>query len=162
MSVAIFTNNPNLSAIFPSSGKLEPARPGPELLTQVNSRCRSGEKCIPIFFEACANTVLTGSRDFIHAGWRLLHHPLYGNYRPIQQPYRSVILSAPAVNPSESPNYPVDLESLHLIEEALLVYASAPALHLEKVPLALKEPCALLDCELLLPTLEQAGVIRPD
>ena len=36
--------------------------------------------------------VLMGGRDLIHQGWRLLNHPLYGNFRPGQQAMRSLLL----------------------------------------------------------------------
>lgn len=38
---------------------------------------------------ACA--VLICARDLVHKGWRLANHPLYGNFRPHQQSYRSLI-----------------------------------------------------------------------
>lgn len=39
-----------------------------------------------------ARAVLICARDLVHKGWRLANHPLYGNFRPHQQPYRSLVL----------------------------------------------------------------------
>ena len=100
--------------------------------------------------------MVTAARDCIHAGWFLLHHPLYGNYRPYQQPYRSILVKAPA---SCAPAC-VDETSLHFIEEALLVYTSNTVLAPEEAPPSLSGACALLDCELMRLPLEQAGVLR--
>ena len=109
-----------------------------------------------VFFDADAKAVVTAARDCIHLGWKLLHHPLYGNYRPYQQPYRSMLLASPAAG-SAGP----DMASLHLIEEALLVYNSNKALAPAEAPASLLDACALLDYELMRLPLEQAGVI-PD
>lgn len=87
----------------------------------------------------------------MHLGWRLLHHPLYGNFRPRQQPYRSLLLVSP-VSPADYPA--VDGDSLRLVEEAAAVYAAAPGLCPAEVPPALRQSCSLLDHELLRHTLE--------
>lgn len=121
----------------------------------VQSGASAREKIIPVFFDADARAVVTAARDCIHAGWRLLHHPLYGNYRPYQQPYRTILLQSP-----NAANARADETSLHLIEEALLVYSANRALAPGEAPAALKDACALLDCELMRLPLEQAGVLR--
>lgn len=61
--------------------------------------------------------VLKAARDCIHVGGILLTHPLYGNLRPHQQPYRSILMKSPTVQS-------LDIESLSLIESALEVYMS--------------------------------------
>lgn len=160
MSVALFTNNHNLPEFFPGHCNPEPAQPGSQLLSQVNARQKAGEKFIPMLFRADANAVITAARDLIHAEWRLLHHPMYGNYRPNQQPYRSILLESPASGAAKAQAPGIDAVSLHLIEEALLIYEKCPALPLEKAPLSLKKACAQLDCELLLLPLEQCGAFR--
>lgn len=160
MSVALFTNNPNLLALFPGHSNPVPARPGSQLLSQVNAGQQAGEKFIPMLFRADASAVITAARDLIHAEWRLLHHPMYGNYRPNQQPYRSILLESPAACAAKAHTSGVDALSLHLIEEALLIYENCPALPLEKAPLSLKKACAQLDCELLLLPLEQCGALH--
>lgn len=109
-----------------------------------------------IYFDADARAVVTAARDGIHLGWRLLHHPLYGNYRPHQQPYRSLLLASPAAKTAG-----LDLESLHLIEEALIVYNENRTLAPSEAPASLLDACGLLDYELMRLPLEQAGVV-PD
>ena len=68
-----------------------------------------GEELIykDISFEA----ILLSARDMIHKGHRLLSHPLSGSVKPIETPYKSVMLSK---NCGE-----LDLFSLSLIEKAI-------------------------------------------
>jgi len=102
--------------------------------------------------------VLTAGRDAIHAGWKLLHHPLYGNFRPTQQPYRSLLLTYDRPRSSDGDGrITTDAVSLHLIEEALTVYRSVPVLTPEKAPAALRDACSFLDLELMRLPLQQAG-----
>lgn len=70
------------------------------------------------FIEGNAWDVLVAGRDRIHAGARLLNHPRYGNFYPNQQPYRSLLLQE---DPKEKN---LDLESLNLLEEAMVVWRS--------------------------------------
>ena len=114
----------------------------------------SSTQVLCIFFDADARSVVTAARDCIHNGWLLLHHPLYGNYRPYQQPFRSLLLASPTTV-STGP----DMMSLHLIEEALLVYSSNKTLAPSNAPVSLLDACALLDYELMRLPLEQYGVI---
>lgn len=187
-----------------------------------------------------ARAVLICARDRVHQGWRLANHPLYGNFRPHQQPYRSIVLLPPVAgnsaaegirpaagrngagrpnneppeqcgslpaNPQgrggsgkeaaavsegapaahadppgrfraasspgrgtqepqpcrvlHSPPHgvaPVDAESLHFLEQALLLYQS-PASKIrqsrpEDLPEIMRRDCALLDYELLKATLD--------
>ncbi|WP_165064623.1 GrdX family protein [Desulfovibrio sp. ZJ200] len=153
-----------------------------------------------------ARAVLIRARDLVHRGWRLANHPLYGNFRPHQQPYRSIVLLVPAAGKSaagrrqaaagrsegavapaahappqgqtpfvpgpatqatpasragQSPSgclAPVDPESLHFLEQALLLYQS-PSANIrqsrpEDLPEIMRRDCALLDYELLKATLD--------
>lgn len=100
------------------------------------------------------HAVMCATRDAIHAGWTLLNHPLYGNYRPHQQPFRSMVLSAPAG--CVSPTVPeVNAESLHFVEQALDVYAvsahnwATP----DNVPLHMHKDCSAIDVALMQETL---------
>lgn len=127
-----------------------------QVVQAVTSRSGTSKTPLCIFFDADAREVVTAARDGIHNGWRLLHHPLYGNYRPYQQPYRSLILASPAVKTTG-----LDLDSLHLIEEALVVYTENRTLAPSEAPASLLDACGLLDYELMRLPLEQAGVI-PD
>ena len=51
-----------------------------------------------------------------------------------------------------------DLTSLHLIEEALLVYNNCAILSPRMAPASLLEACALLDWELMRLPFQQAGI----
>lgn len=70
--------------------------------------------------EGSSFDVLVVARDYIHQGWVLLSHPLYGNLRPYQHPFRSLLLEAPSENSVRQ----VDTYSLELIENALSIYRS--------------------------------------
>ncbi|MGL5719072.1 MAG: GrdX family protein [Paraclostridium sp.] len=54
--------------------------------------------------------VLKECRDFIHKGYELLSHPLYGSVKPNETPYRTVIIKK---------GKSLDVNSLNLIEEAI-------------------------------------------
>ena len=96
--------------------------------------------------------VLVVVRDLVHRGSRLLTHPLCGNLRPYQQPFRSVLIE-------ERPGALVDLESLSLIEEAVAVYKACEGRLL--VPGELDDETradyAFIDAELMRESLEQYG-----
>ena len=76
------------------------------------------------FVEGSALDVLAAARDKIHLGWKLMADPLYGNFKPNQQPYRTLVLKRP-----ENSSI-VDMESLSLIENALTIYGAASVLRL--------------------------------
>lgn len=104
--------------------------------------------------------VLTAARDMIHAGWTLLNHPLYGNFRPHQQPYRSLLLQferRALLSDNGVARVVPDAMSLHLIEEAFAVYTSVSVLSPDKAPAALAEACSLLDCELMRHSMLETG-----
>lgn len=54
--------------------------------------------------------ILKICRDYIHSGYRLLSHPLYGSVKPNETPYRTIILKH---------DKDLDINSVMLIEEAL-------------------------------------------
>jgi hypothetical protein len=118
-------------------------------------------------FNAAALPVLVAARDLIHLGFSLLGHPLYGNYRPHQQPYRTLLLKSGAAGPKTVNNndavpLSVDEYSLHLIEEAINVYQSVPGLSPDQAPQVFLDDCAFLDYELMRLTLSQAGWPAPE
>jgi hypothetical protein len=94
--------------------------------------------------------VLIAVRDSVHLGSRLLTHPLYGNLRPHQQPFRSVLIE-------ENPHALVDLESLSMIEEAVLLYRGFEGrLPLpDGLPYAVREDYAFVDSELMKESVER-------
>jgi len=104
--------------------------------------------------------VLIAARDAVHLGSELLTHPLYGNLRPNQQPFRSVLLRNFAQN---GRNFAAAayLESISTIEEAVLLYRSygsrlqAP----ENLPDAAREDYAFVDSELMRESLTLYGLL---
>jgi hypothetical protein len=98
--------------------------------------------------------VLVNARDLIHKGYVLLTHPLYGNFLPNQQPYRTLILSVP-----EREDSAVDPTSLYLIEEALSVfrrYEDRWALPGQKSE-SVERDYAVIDADLMEESLNQNG-----
>ena len=154
MSVVLLTNNPLLTSRLPAKPWLVFAEAGLQVTQAVTAGSNAAQKLICVFFDADAKPVVFSARDCIHSGWKLSHHPLYGNYRPHQQPYRSLALTSPEPE-SSGP----DLFSLQLIEEALLIYNNNKVLAPADAPASLLEACALLDYELMRLPLEQSGVI---
>lgn len=98
--------------------------------------------------------ILIRARDQIHLGSELLNHPLYGNFRPYQQPFRSLILKQ-NVSPDISNDTQMDLYSLELIENALSVYRSCKDRILLPGQLSqeAERDCSYLDHQLIWQTL---------
>jgi hypothetical protein len=97
--------------------------------------------------------VLVTARDLIHKGHVLLTHPLYGNFLPNQQPFRTLILSAPEQEGA------VDQNSLNLIEQALAVFRSYEgrwALPGQKKE-SIERDYAVIDADLMQESLLQYG-----
>jgi len=62
------------------------------------------------FFDAL-DDVMTTTRDMIHSGHALISHPLAGSVKPMENPYRTIILS--------EETGPLDYESLRILENAM-------------------------------------------
>ena len=121
------------------------------LLTNNPSLC--GAVSVGRFVEGPSLSVLTAARDAVHFGASLLTHPLCGNLRPHQQPFRSVLIE-------EHPGALVDLESLSLIDSAVAIYRNCGRLALpEDVDAAVRKDYAFVDFELMRESLEQYGVL---
>lgn len=90
MKVICFTNNPMVAEIFESA-------PGRELR----------------YIDGTSKDIFRAARDKIYAGWRFLGHPMYGNFRPSKQPYRTL-----AVEETSDPSG-IDMESFDMIDQAL-------------------------------------------
>ena len=110
--------------------------------------------------------VLIAARDAIHMGSELLTHPLYGNLRPNQQPFRSVLLQDPAQNTQKmqkTRNFEAVayLESISTIEEAVLLYRSYGSRLVTPGNLsdATREDYAFVDSELMRESLTQYGLL---
>lgn len=108
------------------------------------------------FVDGSSWDVLIKVRDMIHLGWKLLSHPLYGNLRPYQQPFRSAILSYESGDNSAS----VDEYSLTLLDNALSIYRSCSDRLLLRgvLPSATEDDYATIDFELMKESLDRYGL----
>lgn len=77
-------------------------------------RYKSSDRAELRLVEGASTDVFRVARDLIHAGWKFLNHPQYGNFKPSKQPYRTLALEA-----SESDLAPVDMDSFSMLENAL-------------------------------------------
>ena len=98
-----------------------------------------------VFINGTSLDVLKSARDSVHLGAKLVTHPLYGNLRPYQKPYRTIL----AVKGKGSPS--CDFESLSLIERAIEVYQSCidRIIKPEDLPELLRDDYAFVDFELM-------------
>jgi len=149
MSVALLSNNPLMASLHGFGKTRQPFGSGLQALRDSHASCATIPDRSFFLYEGTALSVLLAARDLIHAGWRLLHHPLYGNYRPYQQPYRSVLLAS---GPS------TDFESLHYIEAALNVFNDSRILTPDMASPSFLKDCAMLDFELMRLPLQQAAL----
>ena len=102
--------------------------------------------------------MLVAARDLIHKGHTLLTHPLYGNFLPNQQPFRTLVLGNPGTDGR------VDIDSLGLIEKAIGVfrnYEGRWALPGQR-PERIESDYALIDADLMRESLRQYGFRIPD
>jgi len=122
-----------------------------------------------VFIDGTSLEVLKSARDHVHLGARLVTHPLYGNLRPYQQPYRTILVNKPPAcgNPiskgGETPGAcSYDFESLSLIESALDVYQSCidRLIRPENLPEHLREDYAYVDFELMRESFSRFGLIK--
>ena len=120
------------------------------LVTNNEELCRGVKK--GRFVAGSSLDVLVAVRDLVHRGALLLTHPLCGNLRPYQQPFRSVLVE-------ERPGELVDLESLSLIEDAVAVYKACESRMLtpEKLDNDKRADYAFIDAELMTESLERYG-----
>lgn len=108
--------------------------------------------------EGGALDVFFSAKRHLHEGCRLLHHPLYGNFTPSQQPYRSLLMTCPDTGPDRR----ADMESCRLLEAAIERYGSRihnlpnPG----DYPASIREDYAHLDRTLVEEILLTCGVLR--
>jgi len=76
------------------------------------SKVELEKKCRVEFVNGSTMEVYQKARDYIHAGHRLLTHPIMSSIKPNQTPYRTVVIT-------EEVGKEVDIQSLHYIEEAI-------------------------------------------
>ena len=70
------------------------------------------------FCDITVSGIFTAARDAVHAGARLISHPLAGSLKPNESPYKSIVLSTPQAG--------LDFDSLQLIEGAIAVLKKLP------------------------------------
>lgn len=98
------------------------------------------------FVEGNSLDVLIRTRNLIHKGWVLLTHPLYGNLRPHQHPYRSILMERASESSST-----VDPLSVEYIENAIAVYSaqSSRILSVEGMPEDVRQDFSFIDADLM-------------
>ena len=84
--------------------------------------------------------LLVRVRDKVHAGHKLLTHPLSGSVKPNETPYKSVMIS--------QKRGPMDLESLSIIEEAIVACRKFPVKY-DGLPQRVLEDFQLVDLTLI-------------
>jgi len=133
----------------------------------MNCRClliTNNSKFVPLVSSIellnTSQEVLIRSRDLVHEGHKLVTHPLYGNLRPYQQPFRTILVEI--VRGASASD--VDPYSLELIENALSVYRSCQDRILEPgvLPPETEEDYAFIDLELMKKSLQEHGMIARD
>ena len=98
------------------------------------------------FVEGNSLDVLIRTRNLIHKGWVLLTHPLYGNLRPHQHPYRSILMERASDSSSS-----VDPLSVEYIENAIAIYSaqSSRILSVEGMSEDVRQDFAFIDADLM-------------
>ena len=109
------------------------------------------------FIDGPALSVLIMARNLIHKGWKLAASPFYGNLKPNQQPYRTLVLSSGGENEIVK----VEEHSLFLIESAIVAYSECKVI---------RKPCDMaeeidmdykyVDFALMEETLKSCGMLR--
>ncbi len=123
------------------------------LLTN-NPRFKDALRIPADYRDVAGAEIITAGRDLIHLGWTLLNHPLYGNFRPHQQPFRTLLLKK-----DEGDGF--DEYGLGLIENAWAIYDSnhrplTPA----ATPARMLRDCAEIDYELMKETLLKYNLLH--
>jgi hypothetical protein len=96
--------------------------------------------------EGTSRDVFIAARDLVHRGWKFLAHPLYGNFKPSRQPYRTLALE-------HLPPGVADMDSFVFLE--LIFRDEAESIRPVDVPEATRKDFAVLDAELMKDTLER-------
>lgn len=107
-----------------------------------------------VLCDGSALSVIKKARDYVHVGWRIAANPLYGNFKPNQQPYRTILLYR------QDGDGTADIESLTLIENALRVFEDAQIVRVPgEYPAATEKDFRYLDFVLMEETLKTFGVL---
>ncbi len=113
----------------------------------------------PRLVEGSAISVLNIARDMVHQGWKLVASPLYGNFKPAQQPYRTLILS----RRDENTQISADSYSLELIESAMNIFRECEIKRIPgDMPDQIDSDYKYVDFALMEDTLRECGILRCD
>ena len=115
-----------------------------------------------MFINGTSLDALSVARDAIHLGSELLTHPLYGNLRPDQQPFRSTLIRNFDQQKERNLGAVAYLESISAIEEAVLLYSSYGSRMLtpEYLHGTVRDEYAFLDFELMRESLTSHGLLQ--
>jgi hypothetical protein len=95
----------------------------------------------------------------VHQGWKLVASPLYGNFKPAQQPYRTLILS----RRDENTQISADSYSLELIESAMNIFRECEIKRIPgDMPDQIDSDYKYVDFALMEDTLRECGILRCD
>lgn len=108
------------------------------------------------FVKTGSMDVLIACRDLLHQGWHLMNSPVYGNFRPYQQPFRTLLLRAPAVDRA------LDEYGLQLLDGALDIYTNCGKEHVtpDSCHPRFVDDYQTIDWELLQETFIKCGLRR--
>lgn len=106
------------------------------------------------FIPSSSLDVLKSARSLVHSGWELLSSPFYGNFKPNQQPYRTLLLRK-----RNGGGAPYDMQSLSLIEDAVRIYESSRKIMLTgELNENIEKDFRYLDIMLMEETFRQYGI----
>ena len=84
--------------------------------------------------------ILRMVRDYVHAGHKLLTHPLAGSIKPNETPYKTVFLTKAKGT--------LDSESLRIIEDCIVACRKFGKERFPTMPEAMREDFRYIDCSL--------------
>ncbi len=121
---------------------------GGKMLITNNPRFKDAKNMDVIYMKKDCLEVFIKARDFIHKGYKLITHPLYGNFRVDQMFYRSVALEK---------NDKIDLQSLELIENAISRLYGKKVSKRYVVTEKMRDDFSYIDYEIISEALERGG-----
>lgn len=84
--------------------------------------------------------IMRMTRDYIHAGHKLLTHPLAGSIKPNETPYKTIFLTKSKKK--------MDSESLRIIEECIIACKKFGKERFPNMPENMRQDFRTIDCSL--------------
>ena len=84
--------------------------------------------------------IMRMTRDYIHAGHKLLTHPLAGSIKPYETPYKTIFLTKSKKK--------MDSESLRIIEECIIACKKFGKERFPNMPENMRQDFRTIDCSL--------------